>query len=53
MDWGLLLHCAALMVTLGRTLKSGKWQGTLVKHVQVAAGRVGWVGLVLVWIFLT
>ncbi|XP_060104144.1 neuropilin-1 isoform X2 [Heteronotia binoei] len=24
MDWGLLLHCAALMVTLGRTLKSDK-----------------------------
>lgn len=41
MDWGLFLHCAALVVTLGRTLKSGKCHGTLSKHTQVAAGRVG------------
>ncbi|XP_015284474.1 PREDICTED: neuropilin-1 [Gekko japonicus] len=29
MDWGLLLHCAALMVTLGRTLKSDKCGETI------------------------
>nr|XP_056713098.1 neuropilin-1 [Euleptes europaea] len=29
MDWGLLLHCAALMVTLGRTLRSDKCGETI------------------------
>lgn len=41
MDWGLLLHCAALTFTLGRALRSGECHGDVRSQPGQAAARLG------------
>lgn len=41
MDWGLLLHCAALTFTLARALRSGKCHGDVGSQPGQAAAGLG------------